>query len=454
MHNIKKYQWGGTPYKDNQQTSNVWDSAQDNIGSILGNNYKNLISAVQPKKLSIDLSGFKTSLPEIKPINSALTEDTARQTRLAGNKNSFLSSVSKYGNLAGDLSASMPNANNNQGTNALNTATDAISDTMMTVNPVIGGAMKVAGFANKGLSAITGGATTINDASNVGDQLLSSDVMALTPVGLVNSLTKKKVAGSSSALAQSAASSAYGASDVSKKTEIGGVSNFFSKLFGGKDLVKSKQKETARINSENAQKATNLRTNAFQDQARTQTIQNTGVNNQSVLNNFDPSKVLLSKRGSKLEKLKELKNKSKNIKSSQHGSALDVIELDKKGGDVNVIPSGALHARINNLEDTNDEMTKKGIPVINIAKKGDVLEFEKDGKTPKVLAVGGEVIQHAEIERDEVILHLSLTNQLEKLKKNNTLESAIEAGKLLSKELMENIEDNTGLIDKVTENEN
>ena len=97
----------------------------------------------------------------------------------------------------------------------------------------------------------------------------------------------------------------------------------------------------------------------------------------------------------------------------------------------NVIPEGALHARKHNIENT-DSLTQKGIPVINIE---------------------GE--QQAEIERDEVILNLKLTNKLEELQKeyekaNKTEQNkiAIEAGKILVNELLHNTIDNTGLIDK------
>jgi len=86
--------------------------------------------------------------------------------------------------------------------------------------------------------------------------------------------------------------------------------------------------------------------------------------------------------------------------------------------------------------------------------EGDVLEFENDGKTPKILAKGGEVIQHAEVEAGEVILNLSLTKKLIELMKENTPESMIEAGKILARELMESTTDNTGLIEKTIGNEN
>ena len=112
-----------------------------------------------------------------------------------------------------------------------------------------------------------------------------------------------------------------------------------------------------------------------------------------------------------------------------------VIEY-KNGGSINVIPEGALHARKNNLTEINPELegiTKKGIPVISKEE-------------------GGEMIQHAEIERSEIIFNLETTKKLESLREQyNKSEDkaekdnlAIEAGKLLAQQIMENTIDNTG----------
>lgn len=101
----------------------------------------------------------------------------------------------------------------------------------------------------------------------------------------------------------------------------------------------------------------------------------------------------------------------------------------KEGGKINVIPSGALHAHKHNLDDI-DGITKKGVPVIS----------EEEGG----------VLQHAEIERDEIIFRKEVTKKLEELAKLGTDEAAIEAGKLLTLEIIENTQDNTGLMDKVT----
>lgn len=109
------------------------------------------------------------------------------------------------------------------------------------------------------------------------------------------------------------------------------------------------------------------------------------------------------------------------------------IEIFKDGGSVNVIPDGALHAHKHHLENVDDkfeDVTSKGIPVITEDK-------------------GGDITQHAEVERDEIIFNLEVTMELEKLMKDGSDDAAIEAGKLLVKEILENTVDNTGLLDKV-----
>lgn len=102
----------------------------------------------------------------------------------------------------------------------------------------------------------------------------------------------------------------------------------------------------------------------------------------------------------------------------------------------NVIPEGALHKNKHHMEDCKG-LTKKGIPVIN-----------------------NEGEQQAEIEKEEIIFTLEVTNKLEeahsKYKEGSQKEKdqlAIEIGKLLVEQILYNTEDRTGLIDKIQENE-
>lgn len=145
---------------------------------------------------------------------------------------------------------------------------------------------------------------------------------------------------------------------------------------------------------------------------------------------------LSAKNGTKIKEVKRLSSLySKRLISKEPLKEGTTVEF-KNGGSINVIPEGALHARKNNLTEINPELegiTKKGIPVISKEE-------------------GGEMIQHAEIERSEIIFNLETTKKLESLREQyNKSEDkaekdnlAIEAGKLLAQQIMENTIDNTG----------
>ena len=106
--------------------------------------------------------------------------------------------------------------------------------------------------------------------------------------------------------------------------------------------------------------------------------------------------------------------------------AFDEVPSYKLGGNFNVIPDGALHKNKHNLDKIDDkfkDVTTKGIPVIS--------------------EENGEITQHAEIEKEEIIFNLEVTTKLEELASIGTDEAAIEAGKLLVKEILHNTKDLT-----------
>lgn len=141
---------------------------------------------------------------------------------------------------------------------------------------------------------------------------------------------------------------------------------------------------------------------------------------------------------------KYVRRKQKEIPSHKEGGAfieltseetfielIDPISEFKDGGSINVIPDGALHARKHNMD--VEGITKKGIPVVS----------EKDGK----------IEQQAEVEKEEIIFRLEVTQKLEELEKKfysegstqkEKDECALEAGKLLVSEILYNTQDNTG----------
>lgn len=114
------------------------------------------------------------------------------------------------------------------------------------------------------------------------------------------------------------------------------------------------------------------------------------------------------------------------------------VEAFKQGGQMNLIPEGALHARKNNMELAKEGgVTSKGIPVVSTDKSEE---------------------QQAEIEREELILNKDNTNYIEErykkfysddITEEEKNKLAIEVGKKFVKELFTNTDDRTGLIEKV-----
>lgn len=188
----------------------------------------------------------------------------------------------------------------------------------------------------------------------------------------------------------------------------------------------------------------NVTSNKQAVQARSQAADNVNTTFQNRRAGGVSGSLLTAKNGGTLKSIKTVISKvnrsnilnSKTLQNIVIEQDKEDIKMFKDGGAV--IPSGALHKNKHHLEEIdqslNKNITSKGIPVITIED-------------------GGEIKQHAEIEKEEIILSLSLTKQIEKLWKEGTEEAAIEAGKLFTKALMEDTEDNVGLIEKV-QNEN
>ena len=143
----------------------------------------------------------------------------------------------------------------------------------------------------------------------------------------------------------------------------------------------------------------------------------TGYNNAVTgTNSLLSSQNIFGKEGMKVKSVKELVEETKQARKM------------KSGGKFNVIPDGALHARLNNMsnEELEGNITKKGIPVIVKGAEG--------------------IKQVAEIEKNEIILHKDVVDKLEQYRKDK---NALDAGKLLVEEILRNTVDNTGLLKTV-----
>ena len=217
----------------------------------------------------------------------------------------------------------------------------------------------------------------------------------------------------------------------------------------GRGTMRSINTLTAYDDRLNMMAASNTR-NAAQDYlASANSTSAVNSSNQWALSGGLGTKALIAKKGAKI-KPSELRslvkkahhgikiNKSISFKDNDFSSILSLPQKFQNGGQMNVIPDGALHARKNNLpDDISEKVTNKGIPVVT---------YED----------GGDIRQHAEIEVNEIIFNKEATDKFEDLFKqwkeaddDKKKELSIECGKFLASEILENTMDNTGLINIV-----
>lgn len=229
------------------------------------------------------------------------------------------------------------------------------------------------------------------------------------------------------------------------------TSSMANTKFGFSDTVKgwfgTSGKESADRTTSTANKFNLLAGNIGYQQNQNQLAANNslyhiGSRNQQQLYGGVGTRLVAAQKGTKLPKL--FKNggiaQKNNLKSiilkAQKGAKLIVSKDDRQ---VNVIPEGAFHSRKNNLPtEISEQVTPKGIPVVS----------EEEG---------GILKQHAEIEKNEIIFHKEATETIEELleKYSNAKDQkekdaiAIKCGKYITKEILVNTDDRTGLIDSI-----
>ena len=133
---------------------------------------------------------------------------------------------------------------------------------------------------------------------------------------------------------------------------------------------------------------------------------------------------------------------SKEVEIKKNGGQLQDIEVSQEQS---VLPDGSLHRNKHHLD--LEHVTNKGVPVITI--DGDADTFDE------IKAHEDSIKQHAEVESLEVIFSKELTDFIEEKRKewhesgsNDILE---EVGKRVTKELLENTKDSTGMIENMEE---
>lgn len=315
-------------------------------------------------------------------------------------------------------------------TKGLNTAYDTIASTVSKFGPygkAIGGVMKVGGAVGGAVNNLLGGGATGTKV----DQFLSSSFANLTPIGFLNTALGKKSKAYSKDLAADV--------NVGYTADIGIEQKKYGWLSGKARRADSKRNE--RTNVSNINKLAIIRSGKEENLASANVWQDgASRNEQSMLGGIN-TLPLSAKKGAKINpaQLRNIVNKVKYTRSTPQEVIEEETPKFEEGGKLNVIPEGALHARKNDLpEEIAEQVTNKGIPVITYDE-------------------GGEITQHAEIEVNEIIFNKETTERLEEYcKKFEEAKSdeakeilAIEAGKFLTTEILENTDDRTGLLNEV-----
>lgn len=362
-------------------------------------------------------------LPPMPPINT-LNPSGGRSRNGIFSKSNIGSTVNVASQVTDVVRSFMPENNAYQGpkgsiTRGIDSAYDAAANMAMQINPVIGGAMKVGGLVSDGINAITGG----TDGMTTQDSIFSSTLGNLTGLGIINSAFGKRantINKDNETWEQQG--SAYGGS-------LAKVDDALTKSGKKYGLFSNRARKRANAQISEAKRQQNLVADINEEAQDAFTASNysgIGLRNQIALNGGYRS-MAIGRNGIKI-----LDKELQWANSILNKTKASVPEF-KSGGKVNVIPEGALHKNKHHLEDVNPEfkdVTNKGIPVVS----------KEDG---------GELVQHAEIERNEIIFNLDVTNKLEKLMKKGDDESAIEAGKLLVHEILNNTIDNTGILKEI-----
>ena len=376
-------------------------------------------------------------------------------------------------------------------TKGLNNAYDSISNAAMMFSPVgtvLGGAMKAGKLLGDGLTALGVG----TDQMTTTDKILDSSFMKLTPVGLINGIGAKRTQDfSANNDTIEKVGGSYGGSINTINDAVSKANKKYGLFSGG-----ARRKANNLINT--ARQQQNIMTNIsdeYQDQLANKSDLAYIRYNTDINGGYQQQYIRAAKQGAILNRIQLRKQREGGVLSNQLHSKinletqevewkpvininqetpvfkdggelvnnqetiqetnsvwqpninLETIQIMEEGGKTdkpkqesekveetnqkNVIPEGALHAHKHHMENAED-LTKKGIPVVD--NKGE---------------------QQAEVEREELILSLEVTKQLENLHKRyqeytNTQkekdELAIEAGKLLVYEILHNTIDRTGLI--------
>lgn len=404
---VKRYQWGGT------STWGPYTIPQNNGTPV----YQNIMGKDWAADFGKSAEQIMAPTNNLIDFNAKMGDPLSMFLKFNRDSNKAMQDMKKFGGTS----------------STVNPGSGLFSKAIPGVGTIIGGAMKVGGLLSDGLTAMGVGTDQMTGV----DKVLDSKFLKLTPLGLVNAIGAKKadtITKDNEAFEQ--VGSSYGGTQATVDDALTKSGKKYGLLSGG-----ARNKANRQIH--NAQMQQSKMGNIADEAQMAFTASNNpllGLGTQLQLNGgYQQNTVRAGKSGLKMDKdfakrvVKLSKGQKEKRKKIQEEVRMEEVAGFKNGGAVNVIPDGALHAHKHHLENVDEkfeEVTTKGIPVITEEK-------------------GGDIKQHAEVEREEIIFNLDVTKQLEKLMQDGSDEAAIEAGKLLVHEILENTVDNTGLLNTV-----
>lgn len=386
-------------------------------GQLLGNyeNIGNTIKSIKSTAAAIKgLKAAKTTAETTKALKAAKLTQLGNYSSLGGTAASVLNTAlfgnktpSEYSGKYGGIT---------QGTNAAWDAAKTSLAFIPGVGQVISGAMEGAELLGNGFKALGAG----TDGMTTADAILGSNAFSWN-VGALNGAFGHTTTPftKDTDIYDNIGGSYMGSNALANKW-----APYANKKFGF--VSNNKYKEAEKATQENIRQQfilQGINNNTQRDLALQQSMVNANnLSNENALSGGWNPYISISKNGSVLNKIFGSEHLNKAYKISVKIEKTITIEPLENKEQKSVIPEGALHANLNHMK--CEDITPKGIPVIDI-----------------------EGNQQAEIERNEIIFCLNTTKKLEELYAENTDEAAIEAGKIITCEILEHTDDRTGLID-------
>jgi hypothetical protein len=357
-------------------------------------------------------SDFKSAVPLVSAPTYNIKVDQPKKIDLSSIASEMQSQVQ-----SNQQAVNKPNLKNTLGNLGSNASLMGVADSLGNVAQGFRNRDGAVGSQNKIKDGINAGVDTVADIAGafwpVG-QAIGGAAKLLTKIGTAINYGKKLNDYSVSQELENASGFTGLASDAADAAEMAGK----RKVFGRKS-ANAQIDEMKRLNDK-VDTMTNLNK---QMQAAVGTVANENEQNNRVARAGGFSNAYMGRSGLKLSKAKSIARNAKKRERQLEEVAMfqEGGKINKRKGQYNIIPGGKLHGRLHNIKDTNPELaeqiTRKGVPVV---------EF----------GALGEVTQHAEIETGELTLRLKAVEKLEKLIADGSDEALIKAGKFLTNEII------------------